>query len=304
MTLPADRRSAASDRGALVGAAAASIRRGSKSFYMASQIFDRPTRERAWLLYSWCRRCDDLSDGQELGSAALSDAPADTLQRIRAGTEAALAGSPPNEMAFRALAAVAAETGLPHRFVRDHVEGFALDLTGWRPANEADLIRYCYHVAGAVGCMMAVVMGVSPDDEETLGRASDLGIAFQLSNIARDLADDAAAGRCYLPADWLDEAGMSAAEVADPARRGELARLAARLVLLAQRYEASARIGARALPFRSRWAVLAAAGIYGAIGRKVVARGASAWDSRTVVPMSEKLAEAGRALREALGRRD
>jgi phytoene synthase len=65
------------------------------------------------------------------------------------------------------------------------------------------MLQYCYHVAGAVGCLMAVLMGVSPEDEDTLGRASDLGIAFQLANIARDLADDDSIGRCYLPEEWL-----------------------------------------------------------------------------------------------------
>ncbi|MFX4967367.1 squalene/phytoene synthase family protein, partial [Acinetobacter baumannii] len=73
------------------------------------------------------------------------------------------------------------------------------------PQTEQDLYRYCYHVAGAVGCMMALAMGVPADDDATLDRACDLGLAFQLANIARDVAEDARAGRCYLPQAWLDE---------------------------------------------------------------------------------------------------
>ena len=80
--------------------------------------------------------------------------------------------------------------------------------SGWRPANEEELLSYCYQVAGAVGVMMAHVMGVDPEDRDTLDRAADLGIAFQLANIARDIVEDAKVGRTYLPADWLAEEGL------------------------------------------------------------------------------------------------
>jgi len=123
-------------------------------------------------------------------------------------------------------------------------------------------------------------MGVSPDDEDTLDRACDLGLAFQLSNIARDLVEDAGVGRVYVPAEWGP---------ADPADRKGLARIAERLANLVTAYEASARVGAARLPFRARWAVLSAADIYGAIARRVVARGETAWDSRTVIHKPSKL---------------
>ena len=84
---------------------------------------------------------------------------------------------------------------MPSRLPRDLVAGFALDAEEWRPRTEDDLYRYCYHVAGAVGCMMAIVMGVAPDDAATLDRACDLGVAFQLANIARDIGEDDAASQ-------------------------------------------------------------------------------------------------------------
>ena len=244
------------------------IREGSKSFRFASNLFDQTTRERAWLLYAWCRACDDLADGQTLGHDAA--APADPERRIafiRETTDRALAGERVGLAPFDALRVVVAECGIPRRFIDDHLDGFALDADGWRPQSEDDLLRYCYHVAGAVGCMMAIVMGVSPDEEETLDRAADLGIAFQLANIARDIVEDHGVGRLYLPAEWLGAGGI------DRGDRAALAVIAERLAALVADYEASARIGAARLPFRSRWAVLAAANIYGAIARKVVARG-------------------------------
>ena len=257
------------------------IREGSKSFRFASNLFDQETRERAWLLYSWCRACDDLADGQTLGHGAV--APADPERRIvyiRETTDRALAGETVGVAPFDALRVVAGECGIPRRFMDDHLAGFALDAEGWRPQSEDDLLRYCYHVAGAVGCMMAVIMGVSPDDEDTLDRASDLGLAFQLSNIARDIVEDHGVGRVYIPTEW---------GAVDPADRVVLAGIAERLGALVERYEASARVGAARLPFRARWAVLSAANIYGGIARKVMARGTSAWDSRTVVHKPEKL---------------
>jgi len=277
-------------RDAIVATAHESIAKGSKSFAAASLLFDRGTRQRAWLLYAWCRRCDDIVDGQDAGHGMtrVTDAPA-RLAEVCAMTEAALAGEVVGDPAFDALRIVAAETAMPPRWPRDLLAGFDLDVDEWRPRSEDDLYRYCYHVAGVVGCMMAVVMGVAPDDEATLDRACDLGMAFQLSNIARDLGEDDAAGRCYLPVEWLAEVDLPPGEVMKPPYRPRIAMLARRLADRAAAFEASARIGTGALSFRSAWAVLAAANIYGAIGREVARRGERAWDRRVSTSATDKL---------------
>ena len=289
------------DRAALVAAAHASIARGSKSFNFASPLFDLETRERAWLLYSWCRACDDLADGQDYGGALSNrhDAHA-TLALIRDRTARALAGDVTGDPAFDALGLVAAECNIPHKYAHDLVEGFALDAADWRPQSEADLLQYCYHVAGTVGCMMAVIMGVDVQDEQTLGRANDLGLAFQLANIARDIGEDAEGGRCYIPALWLAEAGIAPDQIRAPANRTKLGEIGRRLATMAEHYEASARIGARKLPFRARWAVLAAAGIYGDIAREVARRGEAAWDARVFTGKMAKLGWLAKAFGQAL----
>ena len=326
-------------RDALVATAGESIARGSKSFAMASRLFDRATRERAWLLYAWCRKCDDLADGQDFGGAmhpfvpSPSTPPAaalgtgsvegrgggDKVPRLRSGrtvedettgpfaeirskTEAALAGEMLGDPAFDALGLVVRECGIPHELPRDLVAGFAMDAAEWRPRSEADLMTYCYHVAGAVGVMMAIVMGVDPADEETLDRACDLGLAFQLANIARDVAEDDLGGRCYLPLDWLAEMDIPPGETMKPLYRPRLAVLGARLADRASAYEASARVGAARLPWRARWAVLAAAGIYGDIAREVKARGEHAWDRRVHTGTVAKLGWVAKALGQALGK--
>lgn len=273
-------------RADIVARARASIGKGSKSFAAASRLFDPVTRERAWLLYAWCRAADDLADGQQMGHGMHAvDDPAERLALIRARTDAALAGHPTGDPAFDALGLVAAECAIPHHLAHDLVEGFALDAAGFSPDSEADLYRYCYHVAGSVGCMMAIVMGVDPSDDAVLDRACDLGVAFQLANIARDVGEDRAAGRCYIPAQWRNLPGD---------------RIADMLGERAARHEASARYGARALGFRSAWAVLAAAGIYGDIAREVRRRGAAAWEGRVVTSRAAKLGWVARSLGAAL----
>ena len=283
-------------REALVATAGETIARGSKSFAAASRLFDRRTRERAWLLYAWCRACDDLADGQELGHGMVRVAdPLARLETIRARTDAALSGAWVGDPAFDGLRFVVRETGMPRAFIDDHIAGFALDAQDWRPRSTDDLMRYCYHVAGVVGCMMAVVMGVSPDDEATLDRACDLGLAFQLANIARDIEEDGRADRCYLPVEWLVEMDVPPGEHLKPFLRPRLAVLAKRLANCAQAFEESARHGTPALSYRSAWAVLAAASIYGGIARKVAERGEHAWDHRVTTSAAEKAVAIGRA---------
>lgn len=276
-------------RAAIVATAQESIARGSKSFSAASRLFDRETRERAWLLYAWCRACDDLADGQDHGhDMTRVDDAAERLALIRTLTDRALAGEWVGVAAFDALRIVCEETRMPRRFVDDVIAGFALDADDWRPRSTNDLMQYCYHVAGAVGCMMAVVMGVAPDDDATLDRACDLGLAFQLANIARDIEEDDRAGRCYLPEEWLVEMDMPPGQHMKPPFRSRLTVLARRLADLAAAHQDSARIGTKRLAFRPAWAVLSAAGIYGDIARKVAERGDHAWDHRVTTSRAEK----------------
>ena len=265
------------------------IAQGSKSFRFASQIFGEKTRERSWLLYAWCRACDDVTDGQTLGhDAATPDDPALRIAFLKTTTAAALAGQPTGLAAFDAFAAVAGECAIPPDLAADHLAGFARDATGWTPSDEEALLSYCYQVAGAVGVMMAYIMGVPGSERVTLDRAADLGIAFQLDNIARDVVDDEKVGRRYLPDDWLAAEGLTGTDLQDPSHRPALARIAKRLAALADRYRLSSKVGAARLPFRSRWAVLSAARIYGAVAERAVALGEKAWDQRISIPRSEK----------------
>ena len=186
------------------------IEKGSKSFAAAARLFDPDTRAYAYMLYAWCRHCDDVIDDQELGFArrgAARQAALARLEMLRDKTRRALAGDA-DEPVFAALQRVATEKALNEANLIEHLDGFAMDVSGRKYLTFDDTLSYCYHVAGVVGLMMANIMGVR--DAPTLDRACDLGIAFQLTNIARDVMEDAAAGRVYLPAAWLRDAGVPA----------------------------------------------------------------------------------------------
>ena len=106
-----------------------------------------------------------------------------------------------------ALQYIVRRYGIPAHYASELIEGMAMDVRGIRYANLRELLLYCYRVAGTVGLMMSHVMGLR--DESALKHAADLGIAMQLTNIARDVTEDASMGRIYLPLDWLDEANIA-----------------------------------------------------------------------------------------------
>jgi 15-cis-phytoene synthase len=268
---------------ALMQHATQTIEVGSKSFAAAAKLFDAETRRGVLMLYAWCRHCDDVVDGQELGFVPAASAPAPhdaarELALLRDQTRRAYAGEAMRDPAFAAFQEVALKHGIEPRYAYDHLAGFAMDVEEARYETIEDTLRYCYHVAGVVGLMMASIMGTR--DPAVLDRACDLGLAFQLTNIARDIVDDARIGRCYLPAAWLREAGIPQDEIALPRHREALAKVAARLVDHAEPYYDSAYAGLAALPLRSSWAIATARLVYRQIGIVVKRRGPRAWDER------------------------
>ena len=277
---------------------------GSKSFAHAARLFDPRTRDAAHLLYAWCRYCDDQIDGQTLGHPGGGASPESgeaRLERLREQTRRALRGEPSVAPEFVALHRVMALYGIPERYPFELLDGFAMDVAGRLYPELDDTLRYCYHVAGVVGVMMAHLMGAR--GQEALRRATDLGLALQLTNIARDVVPDAAVGRVYLPCSWLEEEGVEPEAVAAPRHRAALARVTRRLLGEADRYYASADRGLVFLSWRSAWAIATARAVYSEIGRIVEARGPAAWERRAVVTRSRQLALAASALATALGRR-
>ena len=278
-------------RDVIVDASRDSIQRGSTSFAAAARLFDPRIRDDAYMLYAWCRHCDDEIDGQVMGHGAVGLDPAlarAKLAELEDKTRRAMAGEVAGDAAFAAFQRVARRHGIPARYPLDLLQGFRMDVEGHSYRALDDTLLYAYHVAGVVGVMMAQVMGVR--DVATLRRASDLGLAFQLTNIARDVVEDAKVGRVYLPGEWLGAAADDPAAVIDPANRAVVFAATERLLAAAEPYYASARWGLKALGLRSAWAVAAAHGVYRQIGLNVRAMGPAGMDRRASTGAMSKLA--------------
>lgn len=285
------------------------IAEGSKSFALASLLFRPHMKAHAHMLYAWCRHCDDVIDGQNLGFTEPTEDGKPHIPRqhdldhLTTQTLRAIGGEPVSEPAFKALQRVVLDTQMPREHPLDLLTGFRMDVQQRHYETLEDTLEYCYHVAGVVGVMMAIIMGVKPNDYETLHRASDLGIAFQLTNICRDIIDDAEIGRVYLPAAWLREAGVdpAPASLLDPANREAVWAVALRVLEEADRYYRSSGPGVRRLPIRAGFAVAAARGVYRDIGRVVRKRGTAAWDERARTSRRRKLVLAGLGCMQGAG---
>ena len=266
------------------------LRGGSRSFFAASLLLPRRVHEPATALYAFCRVADDLIDNGGNPAAALAE--------LRARLDAAYVGRPRPVAADRALAATVLRHAIPRTLLDALLEGFAWDAAARRYDSLADLEAYAARVAGAVGAMMAMLMGERSADG--VARACDLGIAMQLSNIARDVGEDARAGRLYLPQDWLRAAGIDPdAWLACPSFGPALAGVVQALLHRADTLYRRADAGIAALPRACRPGIGAARHLYAEIGQQVARQGYDSVGCRAVVPPARKLRLLARSLSAA-----
>ena len=263
------------------------IRDGSKTFYTASLLLPQRVCDAARALYAFCRVADDLVDRSDDSRAAV-DQLLSRLDRI-------YKGAPDNQPADRAFADVAHRFAIPREIPEALIEGFAWDASGRRYQTLADLHAYAVRVAGTVGAMMSLIMQVR--DPYAIARACDLGIAMQLTNIARDVGEDARNGRVYLPLDWLDAAGVAQEDVlSSPAVRP----LVQRLLQEADTLYVRSLSGIAMLPAGCRPSIHAARLLYAEIGREVERNGCDSVSMRAVVPTRVKLTRLASALAACL----
>ena len=236
------------------------IRHGSLSFHAASRLLPRRLRDPALALYAFCRLADDAVD--------LQPAKADAVLALHERLDLAYAGTPRDAPEDRAFAAVIEEFGMPRALPEALLEGLAWDAMERRYASLSDLRAYSARVAAAVGAMMCVLARVR--DPNALARACDLGVAMQLTNIARDVGEDAREGRLYLPTDWMVEAGVPPEDfLRDPQATPEVRAMVRRLLREADDRYARCDAGIAELPLPCRPGIFAARHIYGGINRRV-----------------------------------
>ncbi len=256
------------------------LRNGSRSFFAASLLLPASVRQPASALYAFCRLADDAVD--------LAGGGLPAVERMRERLERAYAGCPLPLPVDRAFADVVRRYRIPQTLPESLLEGLAWDAVGRRYEDLGQLHAYAVRVAGTVGAMMAILIGRrSPG---SVARACDLGVAMQLSNIARDVGEDARAGRLYLPLAWLRDAGVDPdAWLARPAFSPAIGAAVQRLLREADLLYERAGAGIAGLPLGSRPGIYAARFLYAGIGREIERRGLNSVAGRAVVPLSRKL---------------
>ena len=261
-----------------LAACRALLRGGSRSFHAASLLLPARIREPASALYAFCRVADDAID--QCGTSA-------ALAGLHARLDQIYRGVPANDPIDRAFAAVVERHAIPRTLPDALLEGFAWDLEAKRYQTIADLHAYAARVAGCVGVMMTLLMGRR--DAPTLARASELGVAMQLTNIARDVGEDARTGRLYLPETWLFEFGIVPdAFLTNPEYSDGLGCVVERLLQHADALYERAASGVASLPVDCRPAIHAARLLYSEIGQEVRRRGLDSVAQRAVVTSRRK----------------
>lgn len=263
------------------------LKGGSRTFHAASKVLPRKVSDPAIALYAFCRLADDAVD--------LGDDRAAAVARLKERLDRACRGRPADQAADRAFAGVVARFSIPREIPEALLEGLAWDAAGRRYETLPELYAYAARVAGTVGAMMTLVMGQRAP--EIVARACDLGVAMQLTNIARDIGEDARAGRLYLPLSWLREAGIDPDSwLARPVFTREIAVMVRRLLDAADGLYGRATLGIRNLPPGCQPGIYAARALYAEIGRELERGRLDSISRRAVVSTRRKLTVLARTL--------
>lgn len=258
-----------------------------KTFYLGTMLMTPERRRAIWAIYVWCRRTDELVDGPNA-----SHITPVALDRWQARLEDIFDGRP-YDMLDAALSDTVSRYPVDIQPFKDMIEGMRMDLRKSRYNNFDELYLYCYYVAGTVGLMSVPIMGIAPDSQATTesvyNAALALGIANQLTNILRDVGEDARRGRIYLPLDELSRAGLSeedifAGKVTDRWRnfmRDQIQR--------ARMFFDEAEAGVAQLSQASRWPVWASLLLYRQILDEIEANDYNNFTKRAYVSKTKKL---------------
>ncbi|KAI4307714.1 hypothetical protein L6164_030871 [Bauhinia variegata] len=258
-----------------------------KTFYLGTLLMTPERRRAIWAIYVWCRRTDELVDGPNASHITPS-----ALDRWESRLEDLFQGRP-FDMLDAALSDTVAKFPVDIQPFRDMIEGMRMDLRKSRYKNFDELYLYCYYVAGTVGLMSVPVMGISPDSQATTesvyNAALALGIANQLTNILRDVGEDASRGRIYLPQDELAQAGLSDEDIFAGKVTDKWKNFMKSQIKRARNVFDEAEKGVAELNEASRWPVLASLLLYRRILDEIEANNYNSFTKRAYVSKAKKL---------------
>ena len=248
-----------------------------KTFYFASMIFSKERLFKIATLYKLCRFIDDCAD--ELNSEE-SKFAIDSIISDLENSE--------RKTKFNLLVKEVENWGVERPYIKELVVGAHFDAQGGRIYRINDLMLYCYRVAGVVGLMMCPLIGVT--DKRAYPHAIDLGLGMQLTNISRDILEDAKMGRIYLPEERIKELGMNLKILSNKGETPkELKDLVEKILDTADSYYLSGYEGLAFIPFRPRLVILIAGEAYRSIGHKMKKEGLQVLDGRTYLTFGEKV---------------
>jgi len=256
------------------------MRGGSKTFFAASRLLPKRVRQASVALYAFCRVADDLVDNSSNANVSLKELN-NRLDLIYAQT-------PLDFIEDHALSHVVHQFNLPRALLDALMEGFKWDTQTRYYENIEAVHDYGARVAGSVGAMMSWIMGAR--NSSTLARACELGVAMQLTNIARDVGEDARNGRLYLPLDWMRTEGIDHIEwLKNPTLNPGIQNVVAKLLTEADRLYKKSSVGVADLAPEFRAAIFSARLIYAEIGQYLRSNQCDSITKRSVVPFSRKL---------------
>ena len=252
-----------------------------KNFYYSFLLLSRPQRQAMCAIYAFMRYCDDLSDAEGISDRA------GAIARWQADLDAALAGSVPENPVWPAFSDAVARYRIPHEYFRAMIRGVSSDLEPRHIQTFPELYDYCYHVASVVGLTIVHIFGF--EDPQALQLAERCGVAFQLTNILRDVREDAEHGRVYLPSEDLERFGVDPRELAGAAISPALRSLLAFEAERARAYYEESRPLMEMVDSGSRASLKALIGIYSRLLERISDSGYDVLRARVRVPAWEKL---------------
>ena len=266
-------------------------RQRAKNFYYSFLLLDGARRDAMCALYTFNRQCDDISDEPErYGHGSAGQA----LDDWRSQLEAALAGNPPDHPVWPAFHDTVLRFGIPHRYFHDMIDGVMSDLEPRRIDTFDELYQYCYQVAAAVGLSVLHVFGFESAEAPAL--AEKCGVAFQLTNILRDVKEDSAMGRIYLPEEDLVRFGVEPDAVREGRMTEPLRRALRFQAARARAYYAEAAPLVDLVHPRSRASLWALIRIYSRLLERIEQANFDVFTRRIRVPLWEKCAILLRAI--------
>jgi len=260
-------------------------RQRAKNFYYSFLLLPRAKRQAMCAIYAFMRECDDRSDGPEASPAKVAE--------WRSQLDAALAGATPDHPVWPAFADTARRYGIPARYFHEMIDGVASDFEARTIVTFDELYRYCYLVASIVG--LTIIQIFEFEDQDAIPLAEKCGVAFQLTNILRDVREDAANGRVYLPAEDLERFGVNPADLNQGELTGPLRALFVFEAARARQYYTESRPLLGLVHQDSRAALWALMEIYSRLLARIEQQGYPVLERRVRLSTREKLAVVVRA---------